>query len=133
MNRINPRSKRRRRNIPLFRIFVLPPIAPSPPAPLPPRTGRGGGKRRPTARQPGFSLDVLTYGDGIGCDSLYLTQAGHRVTYCDLGELSQRFAQTLFDAVGLPFAPTDDLSALPVEAFDVVVCLDVLEHVPDPP
>lgn len=84
-------------------------------------------------RLPGFALDVLTYGDGIGCDSLYLTQAGHRVTYCDLGELSKRFAQSLFDAAGLPFAPTDDLARLPAEAFDAIVCLDVLEHVPDPP
>ena len=85
------------------------------------------------ARLPRFSLDVLTCGDGIGCDSLYLAQAGHRVTYCDLGELGKRFAQALFDAAGLPFAPTDDLSALPAESFDAIVCLDVLEHVPDPP
>ncbi len=85
------------------------------------------------ARLPGFSLDVLTFGDGIGCDSLYLTQAGHRVTYCDLGELGKQFAQSLFDAAGLPFEPTGDLTALPAEAFDVVICLDVLEHVPDPP
>ncbi|MBI3821973.1 MAG: class I SAM-dependent methyltransferase [Planctomycetes bacterium] len=84
-------------------------------------------------RLPSFSLDVLTYGDGIGCDSLYLTQAGHRVTYCDLGMLGKRFAQSLFDAAGLPFAPTDDLTGLPAEAFDAIVCLDVLEHVPDPP
>ena len=83
-------------------------------------------------RLPGFSLDVLTYGDGIGCDSLYLTQAGHRVTYCDLGELSERFAQALFAAAGLPFESHRDLGALPAEAYDAIVCLDVLEHVPDP-
>lgn len=84
------------------------------------------------ARMPAVALDVLTYGDGIGCDSLYLTQAGHRVTYCDLGELSERFAQALFAEAGLPFESRRDLDALPAEAYDAIVCLDVLEHVPDP-
>ncbi len=84
------------------------------------------------ARLPGFSQNVLTYGDGIGCDSLYLTQAGHRVTYCDLGELSERFAQALFAAAGLPFESHRDLGALPAGAYNAIVCLDVLEHVPDP-
>ncbi len=84
------------------------------------------------ARMPAVSLDVLTYGDGIGCDSLFLTQAGHRVTYCDLGELSERFAQALFATSGLPFESRRDLNALPAEAYDAIVCLDVLEHVPDP-
>ena len=31
------------------------------------------------ARLSSRSLNVLTYGDGIGCDSLYFTQSGHRV------------------------------------------------------
>ncbi len=83
-------------------------------------------------RMPAISLDVLTYGDGIGCDSLYLTQAGHRVTYCDLGELSRRFAQELFAVAGMPFESRHDLDALPAESYDAIVCLDVLEHVPEP-
>src|ERR1043165_9246374 len=84
------------------------------------------------ARLPRFALDVLAYGDGIGCDSLYLTQAGHRVTYCDMGQLNVQFAQALFAATGLPFKASPELSKLPKQGYDAIICLDVLEHVPQP-
>jgi 2-polyprenyl-3-methyl-5-hydroxy-6-metoxy-1,4-benzoquinol methylase len=77
---------------------------------------------------------ILCLGDGLGFDSLYLHRAGHDVTYSELSELSSRFARRLFAFSGVDLAMFhDDAAKLAPESFDVVACLDVLEHVPDPP
>lgn len=100
---------------------------------------------------------VLTWGDGLGFDSLALAQDGHEVTSFDLPGSSRTFARHLLrgaTATGRRTSPVaqpspaktgertpgrrpapvrmpDEISALGQEAFDAVVCLDVLEHVPD--
>jgi 2-polyprenyl-3-methyl-5-hydroxy-6-metoxy-1,4-benzoquinol methylase len=77
---------------------------------------------------------ILCLGDGLGFDSLYLHRVGHEVTYSELSELSSRFARQLFSFADVNLAMFDeDAARLPPESFDVVACLDVLEHVPDPP
>ena len=77
---------------------------------------------------------ILCLGDGLGFDSLYLHRVGHEVTYSELSQLSSRFARKLFGFSGVNLAMFhEDAGQLPPDSFDVVACLDVLEHVPDPP
>ena len=84
------------------------------------------------ARREAAPLRILVYGDGPGFDSLRLAQAGHKVTYFEVGQNGNRFARQLFaDAKADVEIARADLP-LADEAYDAVVCLDVLEHVPDP-
>ncbi|MEO1997855.1 MAG: class I SAM-dependent methyltransferase [Planctomycetaceae bacterium] len=76
---------------------------------------------------------VLTYGDGLGFDSLACAQAGHRVTYFEVSQRCRQFAQAVFQRADVSVNMIDDPQNIPHEGFDAVVCLDVLEHVPDPP
>jgi 2-polyprenyl-3-methyl-5-hydroxy-6-metoxy-1,4-benzoquinol methylase len=79
-------------------------------------------------------LRILVMGDGSGFDSLYLSLCGHDVTYCEPCAPCVAFARRLFAMSGrqVRIVPRDtDLAA--TAAFDTVVCLDVLEHHPDPP
>ena len=75
---------------------------------------------------------ILTVGDGVGFDSLYLSQCGHDVTYSELSEKCIRFARRVFDLANEPIRVVDDLQDIKEAGYDVVLCLDVLEHVPDP-
>ncbi len=75
---------------------------------------------------------VLTYGDGLGIDSLYLTQAGHRVDYFEVSEKCVRFAQAIGERLGISLTVLESKDAIVPGAYDYVVCLDVLEHVPEP-
>jgi SAM-dependent methyltransferase len=81
----------------------------------------------------GKSLDVLSVGDGLGFDCLHWARAGHRVTYFELPGLGERFARRLFAESGVAMPMLTDPAAIPTGAFDALTCLDVLEHVPDPP
>jgi SAM-dependent methyltransferase len=78
-------------------------------------------------------LDILVIGDGAGFDSLYLAKCGHRVAYSEESRLNIELAGKIFSLNELPIEIVDDPSKLKAAAFDVVVCLDVLEHVEDPP
>ena len=78
-------------------------------------------------------LEVLALGDGLGFDCVALARAGHRVTYFEVPGYTQQFASNLFDRCGLDIQVLTETEAIPRGAFDAVVCLDVLEHVPDPP
>jgi protein-L-isoaspartate O-methyltransferase len=79
------------------------------------------------------TLDVLSIGDGLGFDSAYLARAGHRVTYFEVPGYTESFARKVFAECGHNITILTDESQIPSGAYDAVVCLDVLEHVPDPP
>lgn len=81
----------------------------------------------------GQHLNILIIGDGLGVDSIYLTSAGHRVTYFETAAYAQAFAKMLFADYAKDINVLDDPNQIPENAYDVVICLDVLEHVPDPP
>ena len=76
---------------------------------------------------------VLTYGDGMGIDTCYLSAAGHDTHYYELSQRSINFAKKLSKAANTPITCLTKEGSIPAGAFDFVVCLDVLEHVPDPP
>jgi len=84
-------------------------------------------------REFGRPVHILMYGDGLGIDSFYLTQAGHRVESFEVSQACVRFAETIFAAGGIDVRIHRVLDELPPEHFDVLICLDVLEHIPDPP
>lgn len=75
---------------------------------------------------------ILTVGDGVGFDSLYLSQCGHEVSYSELSEKCIRFARKIFEMAEEPVKVIDNLNNIKPGTYDVVTCLDVLEHVPDP-
>jgi len=81
----------------------------------------------------GQRLDILTIGDGLGVDSLYLARAGHHVTYIETSAYAQAFAKMLFADCAVDINVLDDPNQISLNSYDVVICLDVLEHVPDPP
>lgn len=80
----------------------------------------------------GRMLEVLMVGEGLGFDAAYLSEAGHRVTYFDVPGYAPAFARRLFDERALAVTVITDEGKIPEGAFDAVVCLDVIEHVPDP-
>jgi len=80
----------------------------------------------------GQHLDILTIGDGLGVDSVYLIRAGHRVTYFETSACTKAFAKKLFADCAADINVLDDPNQIPQNSFDVVVCLDVLEHIPSP-
>lgn len=75
---------------------------------------------------------ILTIGDGLGFDAVYFSQSGHDVTYFELPGKSQAFAKKVFELNSQNVTVTEDISKIPKEHFDAVICLDVLEHVPEP-
>ncbi len=83
-----------------------------------------------SSRQP---QRILAYGDGLGFDACGLALAGHSVTYFEVGARSIAFATKVFAANNVSVEMCSDPTELPHDDFDVVLCLDVLEHVPDPP
>ena len=82
--------------------------------------------------QPGMRR-VLVYGDGLGFDSAYLARCGYETAYFEVGQPCVQFAKRVFALNQVDVEVHDRQETLPSEAFDVVLCLDVLEHVPDPP
>jgi SAM-dependent methyltransferase len=81
----------------------------------------------------GQNLNILTVGDGLGVDSAYFVRAGHRVTYFETSAYLLEFAKMLFADYAKDVKILDAPNLIPKDSFDVVICLDVLEHVPNPP
>ncbi len=80
-------------------------------------------------------LRILVFGDGPGFDSLYLSSAGHSVDYYDPSAAGARFAKRLFQEAARPprILTKCECECENENSYDAVLCLDVLEHVPDPP
>jgi SAM-dependent methyltransferase len=75
----------------------------------------------------------LDYGSGIGSDALVLGHAGFSVTLADISDILLAFAAYRCRRCRIPVQTIDLKTAeLPVSAFDLVVCFDVLEHIPQP-
>ena len=78
------------------------------------------------------ALDILSIGDGLGFDSAYLAQVGHRVTYFEVPGYAESFARKVFAECGKEVTVRTKQSDIPLAVYDAVLCLDVLEHVPAP-
>lgn len=78
-------------------------------------------------------LNVLCVGDGLGFDSFYFAQAGHKVTYFEVPGYTHSFASRLFNLAAADIKIASGHEQIASEFFDAVVCLDVLEHIPDVP
>ena len=76
---------------------------------------------------------IITFGDGLSIDSLFLAEAGHSVDYYEVSQRCIRFAQSLGDRVGRQLSIVTSADDIATESYDLAVCLDVLEHLPEPP
>ena len=77
-------------------------------------------------------LKILAYGDGLGFDSLHLAQRGHNVGYFEVSRKCQAFARKIFERAGASVRILTTADPPQQGGFDAVLCLDVLEHVPQP-
>jgi 2-polyprenyl-3-methyl-5-hydroxy-6-metoxy-1,4-benzoquinol methylase len=75
----------------------------------------------------------LDYGSGIGSDALVFAHAGFDVTLADISDVLLAFAAFRCRRRGFTVRTLDlKKQELPRAAFDVALCLDVLEHIPRP-
>lgn len=78
---------------------------------------------------------ALDYGCGVGTAALRLAERGYAVTLADVPGLTLAYARERLARHGHEvdvLEITEDRPALPERAWDVLVCLDVLEHVAYP-
>ena len=76
---------------------------------------------------------VLCFGDGMGFESAAIAGRGLRPTCFEVSGPCLDFARRLFQHQQVDVPIVTDTSEFADGSFDAVVCLDVLEHVPDPP
>ena len=77
-------------------------------------------------------IRILSFGDGLGLDSLAFTQAGHDVDFFEVSQKSRRFAKELFVESGANVRILEDAHDIEKERYDAILILDVLEHIRDP-
>ena len=74
---------------------------------------------------------VLCIGDGLGFDTAYFAQLGYNVTYFERCDYSRQFAEKVFAETAGQIQVITEENLVGHDRYDAVVCLDVLEHVPD--
>jgi len=79
----------------------------------------------------GDGAKVLCVGDGLGFDSSYFAQLGYEVTYFEHCGYSLKFAEKVFAETDANIHVVTDEGQIEQRYYDAVICLDVLEHVPD--
>lgn len=81
------------------------------------------------------TLKILMVGDGLGFDSLYLYQnlSSAKVEYFEFEDSkSFKFAKNMFKDYNANIKQIGHLKDIKKNYYDIVVCLDVLEHLKDP-
>lgn len=78
------------------------------------------------------NANIFCFGDGLGFDSTYFAQRGHKVKYYEPSHLSQKYSKHLFDENNVQVAQLSSFDDIAPGSLDVLICLDVLEHVPSP-
>jgi 2-polyprenyl-3-methyl-5-hydroxy-6-metoxy-1,4-benzoquinol methylase len=84
---------------------------------------------------PGSHPRALDYGSGVGTVGLRLAELGYEVTLADVPGSTFEFARERLRRGGSRFdilEIQDDVPSLPVQAWDIIVSFDVLEHVVAP-
>lgn len=77
--------------------------------------------------------ECLDFGSGIGSDAIVMAAHGFQVTLADVSDPLRAFARWRCTRRGFTVADIDlKKAALPANAYDVVLCFDVLEHVHRP-
>jgi 2-polyprenyl-3-methyl-5-hydroxy-6-metoxy-1,4-benzoquinol methylase len=75
----------------------------------------------------------LDYGSGIGSDAMVFAECGFDITLADISSPLLAFAEWRLVRRGFKVRAIDlKHEALPANSFDMAVCFDVLEHIPDP-
>ena len=77
-------------------------------------------------------LNILCIGDGLGIDSAYLANKGHNVEYFEVKGYSESFARKIFEECNYNITVINEQDEIKTCFYDVVICLDVLEHIPNP-
>lgn len=77
---------------------------------------------------------VLDFGGGIGTHAIAaaLCPQVEKVVYCDINPINCNFVQTRASKLGLSDKIFCCLEVSPTEVFDTIICLDVIEHLPNP-
>jgi 2-polyprenyl-3-methyl-5-hydroxy-6-metoxy-1,4-benzoquinol methylase len=75
---------------------------------------------------------ILDLGCGDGALTYLLYQHGAQCTGVDLNDIGLALAKTMFDKRGGEAKFIKYLNEVPSESQDLVICADVIEHVPDP-
>ncbi len=77
---------------------------------------------------------VYDFGCGVGTDALFLAERGYEVSLVDVEGPTFRFARHRFARRGRParFLPSASMLPEPDGLYDVAICFDVFEHLPEP-
>lgn len=76
-------------------------------------------------------LRVLEIGFGTGFGTVQLAAKARRVVATEIDGAAVNFAQSVFPLTNVTWQKSDITTSERVPAFDAIVCLEVLEHIPD--